>query len=243
MILPCSASLQQNPQNKVGHYITNLARPVDLDGQWEVGLAEVILPPPKICLRSDVKVYYRKDGPSPEWSNFYIRKGCFKDYKEFQEHIENFVPVVQDEQEKYSQLFYVTFDKDKVSLFVSDHYVVWFESEEFCRLLGCVENRWYNDAWSFTSGNATTLVYLYCDIVEHGYVGDTLAPCLRIIPVYQQENVFTIESYENPHYVPVLKNTFSSIEIEMADDLGNEVQFGTGLSLVKLHFRLKKKWY
>ena len=36
------------PDNRIGNYTTSLAREVVLDGEWEVGLAECVLPVPKL---------------------------------------------------------------------------------------------------------------------------------------------------------------------------------------------------
>ena len=44
MTLPCDSSLSVFPDNKVGKFTTMLAREVVLDGKYEVGLSELVMP-------------------------------------------------------------------------------------------------------------------------------------------------------------------------------------------------------
>ena len=47
MTLPSDSSRSQFPTNRIGNYNTALARQVVLEGQYEVGLSEILLPAPK----------------------------------------------------------------------------------------------------------------------------------------------------------------------------------------------------
>ena len=44
LTLPSNSSLQYYPENTLTHFTTQLAQPVNLQGQWEVGLAEIQYP-------------------------------------------------------------------------------------------------------------------------------------------------------------------------------------------------------
>jgi len=50
MTLPCDASRQIYPENRAGKYTTVLAREIVLDGEYEVGLSECVIPVPKSSL-------------------------------------------------------------------------------------------------------------------------------------------------------------------------------------------------
>jgi len=50
MTLPCDASRQMHPENRAGKYTTMLAREVILDGEYEVGLSECVIPIPRNSL-------------------------------------------------------------------------------------------------------------------------------------------------------------------------------------------------
>ena len=90
------------------------------------------------------------------------------------------------------------------------------------------------------SGNLF-FVFIYCDLVEYSYVVDTVTPCLRTLPVIPADDKITMLRFENPHYIPLAHSRFSQVSIEIANDHGEEILFTRGLSLMKLHFRPRKK--
>lgn len=91
-----------------------------------------------------------------------------------------------------------------------------------------------------------TQTYVYCDLVEPQIVGDTVAPLLQIVNLNltncrhgtQQSTLFN-----SPHYVPVLKNRFQEVEIDLRDSMGNPLPFQFGTSCVKLHLRKTDRWH
>ena len=42
--LPSNSSMQYFPDNKTSNFVTKLPRTLQLDGEWEVGLAEIVYP-------------------------------------------------------------------------------------------------------------------------------------------------------------------------------------------------------
>ena len=46
MTLPCDSSRSVFPDNRVGNYSSILAREIVLDGDYEVGLSEIVMPVP-----------------------------------------------------------------------------------------------------------------------------------------------------------------------------------------------------
>ena len=55
-----------------------------------------------------------------------------------------------------------------------------------------------------------------------------------------QYNEYIHVIYDNPHYIPVLKSNFETIEIDIRSDTGESVLFNTGKVFIKLHFRPKR---
>ena len=84
-------------------------------------------------------------------------------------------------------------------------------------------------------------LYVYSDIGAYQYVGDTYVPLLRVIGVdtNKQYGEYVERIYTQPHYVPVVKKNFDTIEIDIKSDTGEEIQFGIGKIVLKLHFRPK----
>ena len=78
-------------------------------------------------------------------------------------------------------------------------------------------------------------LYVYCDICELQPVGDVLAPLLRVVNVQGNYSDVVDRIYDTPHYVPVLKKQFGSIEIEIKTDQNTPLALQYGKTLVKLH--------
>jgi hypothetical protein len=87
--------------------------------------------------------------------------------------------------------------------------------------------------------NKISSLYLYTDIIEHQFVGDTFAPLLRTIAVPNNlrygDNIS--HDYIQPHYIPIIRNNIDNIEIDF--DTGESIQFVSGKVIVKSHFRTR----
>ena len=83
-------------------------------------------------------------------------------------------------------------------------------------------------------------MYIYCNIVSNQIIGDAMAPLLRVVPVEGKPDDILCRTYSNPHYVPVQKFEFDSIDIAIKDDQDKFVGFLYGKVVLKLHFRRKK---
>jgi uncharacterized protein YccT (UPF0319 family) len=87
--------------------------------------------------------------------------------------------------------------------------------------------------------NVIKSLYVYSDIVDHQYIGDESAPLLRFVAVEEQKDVYIDCVYDSPHYVPVIRNSIETIEIDIRSNYGEKIKFQSGHVLVKLHFRRK----
>lgn len=79
-------------------------------------------------------------------------------------------------------------------------------------------------------------IYIYSDIIKYQYIGDTLAPLLRTINIPSKLSTESV-IYDSPHYIPVNKSSISTINIKITDELGNNIRFERGKTILKLHFR------
>lgn len=83
-------------------------------------------------------------------------------------------------------------------------------------------------------------MFIYCDIVEPQVVGDTVAQLLRIVTVDKDKYVYgshKMITFSQPHYIPVLKREFETLEIDIRSDSGKPVPFEFGTVCIKLHFK------
>ena len=83
-------------------------------------------------------------------------------------------------------------------------------------------------------------LYIYTDIIAPVLVGDAAVPLLKIVPVEGEYGEIISRTYTKLHYVPLQRNYFDSIEINIATDAGKPIHFESGKVVVKLHFRPRK---
>jgi hypothetical protein len=93
---------------------------------------------------------------------------------------------------------------------------------------------------AFDVNRGLNLLYIYCDVAMHTIVGDTKTPLLRACNVAGKHGEFVRHTYVQPHYVPVGRREFDSIEIAINNELGKPMPFEYGKSVVTLHFRRKR---
>ncbi len=87
--------------------------------------------------------------------------------------------------------------------------------------------------------NTISYAFVYTDIVDDQYIGDSLAPVLRVVSLKTNSQSDMITFFDNPHYVPVKKSIINTINIRIYDTQGNPMKFSDIISyvIVKLHFK------
>jgi hypothetical protein len=81
------------------------------------------------------------------------------------------------------------------------------------------------------------MLYIYSDVCDYSYVGDATAQLLRVVTIKGDPFQIVAEIFDSPHYVPVLHSHVQSIHVTIGNEVGDNAQFQTGKTLVKLHFR------
>ncbi|GFU02945.1 uncharacterized protein F54H12.2 [Trichonephila clavipes] len=74
---------------------------------------------------------------------------------------------------------------------------------------------------------AFSVFYVYSDIVEPVVVGHVEAPLLRVVRISGDS---VSAQYDRPHYVPVIRQSFHTIEIEIRFNSGDLLPFERGVS-------------
>ncbi|GBN79990.1 hypothetical protein AVEN_183682-1 [Araneus ventricosus] len=77
------------------------------------------------------------------------------------------------------------------------------------------------------------LLYIYTDIIQPEMVGGVFAPLLRIMTVKGKDGDMIHEIFDRPHYCPVSRKNFQSIEIVIRTHTGRFVSFDRGKLTVK----------
>jgi hypothetical protein len=81
------------------------------------------------------------------------------------------------------------------------------------------------------------LMYIYTNIIVHGFLGNISVPLLCIISLPSKREEMISITFVKPYYLPVEQQNFDSIEISLRNELGNLMPFTGGKSAVTLHFK------
>ncbi|GFX86521.1 uncharacterized protein TNCV_3727901 [Trichonephila clavipes] len=113
--------------------------------------------------------------------------------------------------------------------------------EYFRDLLGLKQSTLYGGThisdYQLELDGGITEIYVYTDIIESHFVGDTIAPLLRIIPVMSTKEDQIVINYQRPLYFPLRQNYIDCIKVELKSSSGDGIIFMSGKSLLVLSFR------
>ena len=131
----------------------------------------------------------------------------------------------------------ITFDNNRLSFEKFGDYVFWFTDH--------LEKVFGNSKYTKDSSDLyvikdaiviVTALYVYTDIIDYQYVGDTLAPLLRNVAVVDQNGTVSV-TYNSPDYLKINKSEINKIYIKITDEEGNNIRFINGKVIVKLNFK------
>ena len=242
MVLPSNSSLDIFPSNSLASYITKLSQPLNLEGQWEVGLGEIQFEKSWYNVREKENlIFYFPASGKP----FHVVKIPIGYYPT----IEELISIIHQELQKADPNFLhytkFTFDKisNRVQVEVKSGATISF-SDDIATIFGFQTP--FDTALKTTTTAPFSVniqlgiysLYVYTDLAEAQTVGDTRVPLLRIVPSQGQHGEFITRTYERLQYVPVAKSLIDTIRIDIRDDTGELIQFQSGKVVITLHLRL-----
>lgn len=237
--LPSNTSKEMYPNNTLTCYTTKLKNPIKLEGSYEVALVEMMYP---------VNWKYRDDASiivSDNLGNilkYNIQFHCYDTVNDIINGINDFFSsnVIEINMLYVNQKVRIGAPANTVVEFTNDAQKN-FGFKDMKKLVFNNQNIIIAETSVKLFPNTIASLFVYTDIVEFQYVGDENAPIIR--EVATNTNVtFVDKIYDSPHYVPVIRNNIDTILIDIRSDLGEHIQFGEGVVVVKLHFR-KKSYY
>jgi hypothetical protein len=245
--LPSDSSLSYYPNNTTAHFTTKLSETISLDGEYEVGLAEIIFPHSWFNLDNSTRQYWvgvKSEGR--EVKVHHIKTGYYADGAIFAgELTKQFVRAFSDIADFAVKFIYNSIS-NKFSIDVQSKAIpnnLLYMSSELQKLMGIVigtgpiGNQVMIATNVFEPNCGLNLMYVYCDIASYASVGDTKAPLLRVCSVNGKHGEIVRTIYTHPHYVPVGRREFDVIEININTELGKPMPFTFGKSVITLHFR------
>ncbi|GBM31276.1 hypothetical protein AVEN_91278-1 [Araneus ventricosus] len=88
--------------------------------------------------------------------------------------------------------------------------------------------------------SAFPVFYMYSDIVQPVVVGHVEAPLLRVVRISGKDGDVVGAHYNRPHYTPVIRQSFRTIEIKLRLNSGSLVPIERGKVIIVLHFRMRQ---
>lgn len=249
--------------NTLTDFKNKLSLITPLNGQWEVALVEISYTKSWKNVIEDCQLFIDSDISSNLSSNSTVtdtyvagilKAGHYDSIEILLNEIENKLKLTDDK----NITLYPKYEFDNITKRVhlipgkhkNGNLLMPRLSDEVSDILGFtnfnVINSTYNeDKLDFIANRPADItagihtLYVYADIVEPQYIGDTRVKLLRTVEVPSDRHFgdTVVFNYSNAHYVPVLVNEFEHIEINLRDDAGRPIPFMRGRTKLKLHFR------
>lgn len=240
LTLPSDSSLSYFSGNKISHFITRLPQPIQLNGEWEVGLVEFIYPHTWYNVNSQNNLIGFDLGDGKELGRR-IPPGFYESVPDILNAIK-----IEDHQNKIH--FEYNAVTKRVCIQVKNNARVILH-DGLSQMLGFdpCEIQSFEESAEVTYCSPYVadpcahyrVLMLYSDIVEPQIIGDVLAPLLRIVNVTGGDGEVVNAQYDRPHYLPVNRKIIETLEIVIRTHTGDLTPFERGRSYVKLHFRQK----
>lgn len=244
LTLPSNSSISYFPNNRTTNYSTKLSKSIKLEGEWLVGLVEFQYPCTMFTVQDNQNIMYITKNMLVPLDGT-MSKVTYKSHipASSYEDIDDVLTALNSKEsfklrhDKISKLITLTGNIDNL---ISLQF-----SPKLSLQLGFDPN---TDVATRHTGKFPANLYLglpsqlfiYCDIIEPQMVGDIMCPLLRIVsldPVNYTYGSNKMHIFTLPHYTPVMRREFDTIEIDIRTNTGENIPFQFGTSCVKLHFK------
>ncbi|GFY27109.1 uncharacterized protein F54H12.2 [Trichonephila clavipes] len=192
--------LQTDAENKISNFKTQLPSPVCLNGEWEVGLSEIIYPHSWLNVNETNNYFLYKvgDGNISSTVKRTIDVGCY-------ETMLDIISAVQLALPKNPNRFTIIYNKATKRVKIN-----------------AVQGS------SLHLENLGEFFYVYSDLISPQIVGDTQAPLLRIVRTKDKDGETISQYYDKPQYLPLVRHSFQTIQSELRLNSGDFVPFERG---------------
>ncbi|CAH3167609.1 unnamed protein product [Porites evermanni] len=220
--LPSNSSLDKFPNNTLTEYHVGLPQTVSLTGDWEVALTEIHYPHSWNNVQGNFgnRFFLRNQELSGVWEVLIIPPGHYSSIEDILSKMKGLIENVKRFNNDVT-FSYDTFTR-KVTVHLQNNVELFFGNIGF--LLGFSPEEIISN--TSTAERQVDLEYgfhdllIYCDIIQSQYVGDALAPLLRIVPVEGKVGERVSKSFLHPQYLPVSRKQFETVEVDINTDTG-----------------------
>lgn len=246
-------------EGTASNFRVKLPNKLKLEGDWEVGLAEIIYPYSwyNVTNRDQDNMIYVKlsniNGKKHIFDKLYILPGYYDSVLALVKAINDAIEEKSIYKIDEKVLAKYNYDESKRKIYVTvdpDHIDFIMLSPRMREMMGFGEDNYgyqkkshhvypqtYNAIRPPDLSSHIETLYVYCDIIENQIIGNMLAPLIRIVDVNGDFGQTINKNFDNPHYVPLLTKDINFIEINIKNDMNNLIIYEFGKVVVKLHFR------
>lgn len=228
------SSLTFFPNNKISQFTTQLPRPINLNGDWEMAVVDFIYPHTWYNVRNDNNLFGFDLGDG-KLEGRRIPPGCYETIPDLIKGM-----IIPSHKNKIDFHYHPVTKRVKIRTDAKSKVIL---NEGLAELLGFEPGEYTGYQQSpFVADPKSTfpVMYVYCDLVEPQIVGDVQAPLLKIVTVEGNDGEIVNAQYPRPFYLPVIRQHFQTIHIDIRLHSGDLVPFQRGKVFVMLHFRLRQ---
>ena len=253
--LVSNASFDCYPNSTLSSFTNFLPEQINLDGEWEVAITELLYPSLYQNITEGKFFYLDEATPDTKPSDYYtLDPGLYPSISDIVNEMNRKIQE-REKYEKTSIKLHVNKITQRISLSIpNQNSLLVIFSANLCHVFGCEEAVYCMGVFTSEAGpkfnydivRIHTLM-IYSDVVGYNIVGNTKAALLRCIPFISKVkngHIISTGQYMNYQKFPtlqfkkILKNSFYSIKLELRDSYGEKVQFNSvGVTRAVLMFR------
>ena len=240
MVLTSNLFDSEYPDNKPSHFITPLARPLQLDKEsWRCGLSEITFPHSwsnindKQC---DVNLYKNVNSHPTVHEKIKISAGFYKNGFDVCKTLNNTINTKKQT--------YVNFTYDGKS----DGVTLTVEANKKLTINKLLSMKLGFDITEFIEGTHTAKrsadihydthhFFVYSNVINEIPVGNSYVKLLRTVPTLEDTSErYITKIFDKPHYMSIASSFENVIEIGITTDEGAYFDFRSGKVIITLHF-------
>ena len=240
MTLPSNSSTDTYPDNSPGHFYTKLPQTYTLSN-FEVGLAEICFPNTYFNVTHDLLLFYQHDYEDA-LEMYVLPRGLYSSPTTL---INELNKLLENKKHRNKTKFSYNQATRRTTLHIYKNEVISLTSD-IAKLLDLPSFNMKGPATYISEGDIalhenSQSMFVYCDLVTHRQVGDVMVPLLRTIPTMDKTNSVIYKIFEKPHYQPLSRSNFSTVEVQICNDRGETPHFNSDIkTVVTLHLRPRK---
>ena len=230
--LPSNASSEYFPKNTPSNYRVKMPHIFNSTKKYECALSEIIFPNKFKNVRKGINNIEVEVG-SEKIRQFAITPGYYSTISALIFKIKSTIKSID-----------IIYNKVKKRTIVKSNYRIKF-GKDIARLLGFSSKTWIaggknkiKSPYHATIYGGLTTLYVYTDIIQEQFVGETAVPILRIVNWdHEVKKDNTSITFDRLYYSPLKNTNFDTIQIFIMDDTGTEVEFEYGKVVIVLEFK------